>query len=1295
VRRGLLLGIGASVAVSAWLAVRPARADWEVRRSDNRAAVEQAARALAARPEDTALAARLVRLAGKAGAPPLRARFEAAARGAEAPYAAVAAYATLLSALGADDDAAAAFARAAALAPGAAMLAGRARALARAGRRDEAAAAYEEALTRARTPAERRRLLEAEVVLVPPADLERELAIRRALAALEPASEEAALRVVDVLERLGRPTEAADTLEARGALDHPGAFERALRVAELRDAGGDSARAADVLAALLTRLPRADTDRRRLAWARALVVARHRDALPALAAALAREPGSVEWDVLGQVRGELGDLEGALAAERRAAGAHLDAELGRRIVALCDKLGREDEAVAVYEELARRAPDDPSWALELVERELRRGRRRQGEAHFDHAAARFAASPSAMVRLAELASRWDEHERALAAWERVRRLAPRDEQGILGLGETQFAAGKRELALKTWRALRERSPGLPGRLRLAEVLLEHDLGVEALAEAQEARARAPKDASVHRLLAQILERQRQTDAALREWEESLALAAGPAEASFRREARARILVLLTRVGRARLDERVRALEERVRAAPDDRETAIFLAEAQQRLGNLGGAIATLRAVADRGGAGPDADAEATLALVRLLRANGRTEEAVSRLEDLARRVPARAREAHVQLADVELARHDEAVALAHAEAAARLGAGDGQALARIAAIEERAGDEARAAETYRRAFDGDADATAGLALASLLERRGDVSAAADVLRHIVETATDDEVIVEAGRRALDAEEVLGRLPDFERLVARGLFAGGRAPALGRVLVDVLRRLLPALYRAPATDAAAREARARIAQHGLRPLLEQLGDGEAAPDPALVELLGLLGNRDAAPALARLAAPATDAPATGERAARPSGADEARLAAVIALGRLGDERAHDVLEKLAGAPDGRLRAAAVWALGRLGDPRDVALFTRALRDARADVVGFACLGLGRARGARAAEVLASVARDVARPASVRLAAAAGLGASTERAATATLLALARSGDDTLGRAALLALGARRDRRALPALLEAALLDRPARAGAALLALDAWASGAPSPDEALAIDGARLDLDALVASLEPLPAGADTTVLWRDDPRLVAGPLLDALADRTSPERRRQALGVLDAPADGASLAPLLAAGAPPLPAALAMAVDAAVREAVASHLDEADAGVRAAALRALARMGDSRVTARRVAEAAAGRPDERAAALAVARRWATTAPRDARALADVLAAALAASSVPRAPEGDATEPTSRWEARLGLVDALAALGGLGASGLERALGDANAVVRGAAAEALGRVGHAWP
>jgi tetratricopeptide (TPR) repeat protein/HEAT repeat protein len=1281
-----------------------ARADWQVRRTDNGALVEQAARALGERPDDDALARRLVRIAGKGGSGHLVEEFRAAAGAVPPRYASIAAYAQLLLALGRFDEAVREFELALAARPGAtAALVGRARALASAGHRTEALAAYDEALRAEQRPRERRRLLDAALALVAQGDdIEREIALRREVAALEPSNDAAAERLADALERAGRPADAAAVLEQRVPAGRAGAAgartDLVLRAATLRDAAGDSDRAASALSDLIRQLPAGAADWRRETWRRAVEVARHRNALPALAGELARAPGPVEWEMLSQVRDELGDLDGALEAARRAqAHERRNIELGRRIVALLERLGRDEEAAGAQEQLARMAPSDSRFTVELIEHELRRGRRKEGGEQFDRAATRFGHDAGALAALAELASRWGEDRRALAAWERVRQLNPRDEMAILGLGEVQFQRGKKDAALRTWQALRERErTPAAGHLRLAEVLLEHDLAVEALAEAQRAQALEPKLARVHRVVAQILERQRKNDAAVLEWETVLATSAGPGQLAERREARARILSLLAREGRARLEARVRRLEEEVRRNPDDREAALFLAEAQQRGDNIAGAIATLRVLVDHDAAAagrqtaagtpasPDADAaaaDAVLALVRLLRHTGQVDEAVQRLEDLARRIPAREREAQVQIADIELGRYDEGRALAHAERAARLAPGDGQGLARIAEIEQRAGDDARALATYREAFGRDGNATAAFALARLLERRGEARAAADVLRQVLRTSSDDEVIAEAGRRAIAVEEYLGRLVDFEHLVAGLIFSGQKGSAYRRVLVDVLRRLLPVLYRAPPGDTAAAEERRRIAQHGLRPLLELVTDGDGEPDRALIELLGMLGNRDAAPVLARLAdAPAPAAP--GDRARqtlRP--ATESQLSATVALGRLRDERARDVLEKLASSPDATLRAAAVWALGRVASPRSAPLLRRALDDRRIDIVALACLGLGRARGdSGAVAALATIAGDPARPARVRRAAALGLGLAGDRAAAAALLALLSSGDDDLERAAAAALGVLADARPPAALLALALLPPRPRAGSegpAIAALDRLAAGLPLPDEATAIEGGKVDVEAMLAVLTAAPRPTDRTALWLDRTRDVDTILSDGLV-HGGPARRR-ALEVLDSRAEGPGLGPLAPQADAPVSAAVAAAlreVAAGLRDRIAALLDDPDPEIAAAALRLLAKLDDPRVTPARIAAAAAAG----ARAPALRDSAVLAAGRQARGSAD------AAHAVAQATAPLLSDPAG-WERRLPAVTVLAALGGAGARPLEQALADDSPVVRAAAAEAL--------
>ena len=472
---------------------------------------------------------------------------------------------------------------------------------------------------------------------------------------------------------------------------------------------------------------------------------------------------------------------------------------------------------------------------------------------------------------------------------------------ILGLGEVQFQAHKKDAAIHTWQALRSgRSSKADGSARLAEVLMEHDLLDEATAEVEQAEALEPKEPRHRRLMAQILERQRRPDAAIAEWERVMAMNVGATHAAERREARSRILGILGREGRARLEDKIVKLRAEVDAHPERRETALFLAEAELRSDAVASAIETLRATIARdrahaagsADASDDAQAEVILTLVRLLRQTRQLDEAVRLLADLAQRIPTRAREAHIQIADIELGRYEDQQALDHASSAARLAPDDGRALIRIAEVQERAGEIDAALANYRRAFGRDANPSAAFALARLLTRRGSTAEASEILRGVLRAASDEETITETGRRAIDLEEYLGTLDDLERVVSGLLFSNPNGAAYRRLLAEIYRRLLPSLYRAPAVETAAAENRARIAQHGLRPLLELVTEADGDPERGLIELLGMLGNRDAAPALARLAQGSVGS--SGEALLRTSSGsgNETQLTAIIALGRLG-------------------------------------------------------------------------------------------------------------------------------------------------------------------------------------------------------------------------------------------------------------------------------------------------------------------------------------------------------------------------------------------------------------------
>ena len=1314
-----MAALGGTALLVATLA-SPVKADWSIRRTSNEALVNQIARALVARPDDRQLATRLARLAPKPVLERLLGEFGERAAQRSDRVETLLGYAQLLLAAGRADAAATAFERAAnaaapqdAAAPQAspgerlrgAAFEGWATALRAIGDRTKAIDVCGRALRLETRPARRRQFLHLLVASAgEPREVEHELAAWRELVVLEPHNDATALALVEALERAGRQKEAAQLLEdrmARLTSGRPGKqIEIRLRAAALYEGAGTLDRAAEILAETLRDLPRSDIERRREIWARAIEIARRRGTLADLERSLvspASSPGAAEWESLSEVRDELGDLDGALQAARQAAAQQpRNLELGRRVAALLDRLGKGDEVTAELAELARLAPSDPRFSIELVEREFRSGRKEGARDELDRAIARFSASASALGQLADLAGRWSENRRALDAWVRLLRLSPHDEMAILGLGEVQFQSHRKDLAIRTWQALRSgRASKADGSARLAEVLMEHDLLEEATAEVLQATTLEPREPRHRRLMAQVLERQRRPEMAVAEWERVLVMSVGPEHAAERREARSRILGILSREGRARLEEKIVKLRVEVSRHPDDRETALFLAEAELRGDAVNGAIETLRAILARDRQSPtanekseEATAEITLTLVRLLRQTRQLDEAVRLLDELATRSPSRAREAHIQIADIELGRYEDRQALDHASSAARLAPDDGRALIRIAEVQERAGEIDSALANYRRAFSRDAAPAAAFALSRLLARKGSTAEASDILRGLLRSAGDEETITETGRRAIDLEEYLGTLPDLERVVSGLLFSNPNGAAYRRLLVEIYRRVLPTLYRAPIDAAAASENRAHIAQHGLRPLLELLTDADSDPERGLVELLGMLGNRDAAPALARLAQ--GPAGTGGDVLLRGSnGPNETQLTAIIALGRLGDARARTTLESLLSSSDAALRVASVWALGRLASAESGDLLA-ANTSSHLDVAGFAYLGLGRTGDPRWVPELTAAALESTLPTKIRRAAAIALGLSHNRSVTPALLVLLDSGNDELARAAGAALGALGDLDVLPVLFERALSGSGAPAGGegpALAAIDRLVGGTPLEDEAKAIEGARLDLDAMLNVLTAPPAPTDRTAAWIGRAQEVEAIVGRSLAGDRS--QRITALEVLDSRDDGPGLGGLAPTGVAVLKPAAALAlhrIGGALRPKVFALLDDARPEVRLLALRVDAKLGDPDLVPAKIVSVLGPTPLRLEETASYAFRRSPSGDPETRASAIRALAPLLA------------DPSS-WARRLAAVEMLAAFGASSGATtrplLENAIKDPSPFVRSAAVRALATVSGAIP
>jgi tetratricopeptide (TPR) repeat protein len=1302
--------------------------DWAVKRRGSEALLEQALRTLRGAPDQPALAARIVQLASKAELTATLETLERAAQKTPGNYEAQEAYAQLLLAARRPGEAAAAFQAALAARPDSLPAAtGRARALAAAGRTAEALPAFDEALRLEKRKAARVPLLRSLVELAERAGAsEREIAARRELAALEPANGAAAAALAAALKKAGRPLEGAELLEAQGSnAGVPGGRRAELlkEAAALREAAGDD-EAAERLVRQSLGAARSDAERTDL-YGRLTDIARRRDSLPQLQASLEKTIAGAgggrlpEWRALARVREELGDFPGALEAARRASALGPgDLAVRRQELALLERLGRETEVMAVYAEIERRWPDDAAFAIERVERKFRLGERDAARALFDRSLRAFRRNGDALAKLADLASRWSEDERVLAAWDAVLALAPRDERAIIGLGEAHFQRGRRELARRTWRGLLSAvRPKAEAHARLAELLGDHELLDEAIVEARTAQKLDPHNPHHQRALARILERKRDTAGAIAEWRGVLASSGGAGRAAERREARSSLINLLQGEGRGRLDLEARRLREHLARKPDDREAALFLAEIDIRLLDPDRALATLRAAAKRW----PTDAEIVTALVRLLRQSRQLPEAIERLEALAAKVPERARDTYVQVAEMELQRYADRRALELAGKAAALACDDPDALARIGEIEERAGQPDRAIRTYRDALARGPSAKAAVALQRLLVRRGDAAEASQALRAFARLTADEESRAEVLRKELDFSEYLGGLRHFERVLV-GLPA--RTPTSRKVVLAYMQRVVPGLYRQAATDRAAAGDLGRLARWGLRPLMELATEPDSDADPAVVELIGMLGSRAALPVLLRLAsspaasAGAGNAPgggATGPGSATGGGgggpglggrgrgaaagaraaagaSSTLQVAAVIALGRLGDPRAAPVLKTLASAPDASVRAVAVWALGRSTEAAVAeAALEAAIEDPRTEVAAAACLGLGRLRSPRFGRLLVQVATDLNRQVRVRRAAALGLALGGDGELALALVPLLDAPDGPLAQAAATSLGALKDRRVLPALWERALVARGPAAGAAVSALRAFAAERPLVDEARDLRQTRFDLDAILdtlasprAPLDAAAADAELEALWIEHAADIQEVLVRAL--QGTPDVRRRALLALDRREDGISLGALTedhggagtAAALSPAATAALRELGGRLRERATFGVDDSDPTTRRLALRVAVKLRDGRAGISQVRAVIAATPpaqqeEAEAAALLSLRAQLDGGRLARRALVEALSPLL-------------RDPA--WERRLTCVHLIRLGGGAARGELERALRDGSPFVRVAAAEALG-------
>lgn len=784
-------------------------------------------------------------------------------------------------------------------------------------------------------------------------------------------------RIAEALAAVGDTARAAqlyDELAAHG--DPVTRVPLYFRAAELDAEAERWDEALRALDAATTLLPPGD-GRRREALERQVDLERKRDRLPQLAQKLAAMPhrDAATEALLGRLLDETGDTSGAQLHLRRAVELDpRDVAARRQLVRLYLRAGDDDAAIAELRKLDAATGNEPRVVLELAERlHARPG----GEAEANALVSRLAGrdrSAGTHSALAVLYQKWGDTGRALKESELLVRLEPGEPEHLIALGEVYEQRGDKAMARRVWQRLAptDKAP-LAARLRLADVLAEHDEPGEALALVERAAHDRPDDPAVQRKLADVLDRLRRDVEAELIYRRLLEGAATRDEGSAVRELGARWFELATR--RGSLATALPRLESLATSAHGvtATELTLLVARGEVRQRHFTQAEQLLRVAAAH--AQPSDRGRLLEARAELVAAQSETRgaEALDLLVEAAKADEPRAPMLYGKASARAAALYRDEDALRYAERAVAIAPTDPDAQERLGALLETR-DPTRALTAYDRALELDQGRDRlRLRAAELALRRGDDEGAARRYRQLLAHARDEQAIEEAAHRAVVVHELTGRLGLLEREIGPRVSGGDPQPALRRLLIEVDRRYVPALAaRAEAGEPAARAELEHVAQHALGPLLDGIVEGERDERRAAVQLTGQLGARGAAPLLLRLAA--------GEAARRGSEPPpiELRTAAAEAAVSLVGVAEIPKLVALAADPEQRIRVAAVLALGRLAkdDARADGAIEHALLDGHQSVVAAACLAIPPGHPVKAPLQLTTIALDEARPLAAR-------------------------------------------------------------------------------------------------------------------------------------------------------------------------------------------------------------------------------------------------------------------------------------------------------------------------------
>ncbi len=711
-----------------------------------------------------------------------------------------------------------------------------------------------------------------------------------------------------------------------------------------------------------------------------------------------------------------------------------DVSIRLKLIGLRELSGDLKGVLAEYEKLISAEPKNPAFVFRMVEALLQQGERARAQAELQKLEQRALGDDQVLTTLVDFYERLGDSARATQILERITAVAGRDPSHLVELGRRYWEADDKNRAIKTWkqveRAGTDRAANL---LILGDVYLQHELTSDALSAYREARKLKPNDRSVDRAYALALERagaQASTGPRAAYYEEASSVWFGllklrSSEPHLAHEARQHIVTLWS-LDRS-LSRRPAALRLQLEHKPPDLEAGKLLAEAELKLGQPEKAEATLRQLVRLA----PGDVESWAALEKTLVKLGRLAEAILALEQLVILDPANARQSYQRMAEHATALYRDADALRYAARALELNPDDAEGHRRLGEMYRKRNLPEKAIEAFRKAIaKNDRLFPVYFELTDLLMAQGQTAEADRLMRRVMRSAVDSELVSRAVRMSSEINVSAGTLPDLEHELFQVALGHANNPLYRELLVEIYGALASPLISGsasanPEVRAKNEQALSVIGERAIKPLLDALNDPNGKQRQFAIELLSHIHNPGAGPSLVTFATSDADV--------------NLRTRAMLAAAALHDigllPRFKQLLYR-----DGRanpvegdpVSIAAVFAVATLHDNATAPLLLALLSSESPSARALAVLGLGSLKYRAAVPLLVSLCRSATAAPLVQSAATRALAQIGDPTGEPVLRDLVLSADARLRQSALIALGSL-SKKADPTVLAPALFD----------------------------------------------------------------------------------------------------------------------------------------------------------------------------------------------------------------------------------------------------------------------